>query len=328
MTVSTTHSENRFVGDGVTTVFNFTFQCLKQSSTIVIVKDGQILDPANYTYTFNVNQEVSPGGFATIPVAPANGNEVLVQRATTKTQDDAWALEAKLSTSTLENAFDRACMVQQEVTRDILKKTFRWTGTWSASRNYVIGDAVYLSGSSYVATAANVNSAPPSVNWSLFANSGAGLLWRGAWSALTAYSAGDGVSRNGSSYVAISANTNSAPPSANWDVLAAASTNGEFIATTAKSGSWSNNAGNPANEYPVDATSATTCTMVAATGSRTKSRFYITTGSGILNIDFAANGSVLKNLQAGANVTLVQMQGAYKGVLEVIDIGVNTYAVI
>ena len=47
------------------------------------------------------------------------------------------------------------------------------------------------------------------------------LIWRGTWSGATAYAKSDAVYYNGSSYIAVVANTNSTPPSANWNVLAA-----------------------------------------------------------------------------------------------------------
>lgn len=47
----------------------------------------------------------------------------------------------------------------------------------------------------------------------------AGVEWRGVWSAATNYIVDDAVSRNGNSYVAIAPSLNSAPPSANWDLL-------------------------------------------------------------------------------------------------------------
>lgn len=46
------------------------------------------------------------------------------------------------------------------------------------------------------------------------------FVWRGAWDSGTTYAVSDGVSYNGSSYIATAVSTNSAPPSANWDVLA------------------------------------------------------------------------------------------------------------
>jgi len=51
------------------------------------------------------------------------------------------------------------------------------------------------------------------------------MIWRGAWSAATAYSKNDGVSYNGSSYIALNNVTSSTPPPSdptNWGVLAQA----------------------------------------------------------------------------------------------------------
>lgn len=47
-----------------------------------------------------------------------------------------------------------------------------------------------------------------------------GVNWRGAWSAAETYLVDDAVSHEGSSYVAIAENTNSEPPSAEWELLA------------------------------------------------------------------------------------------------------------
>lgn len=48
---------------------------------------------------------------------------------------------------------------------------------------------------------------------------GAGMTWLGAWSAVTMYLEGDGVQRNGSTYIALDTHLNSAPPSAHWDLV-------------------------------------------------------------------------------------------------------------
>ena len=47
-----------------------------------------------------------------------------------------------------------------------------------------------------------------------------GLIWRGAWSSVADYVVHDGVHINGNSYIAVAPNTNSQPPSANWNMLA------------------------------------------------------------------------------------------------------------
>lgn len=47
-----------------------------------------------------------------------------------------------------------------------------------------------------------------------------GINWTGTWSSATAYNIGDAVARNGSSYIAITANTNHPPPNSTWAILA------------------------------------------------------------------------------------------------------------
>ncbi|MBX9937662.1 MAG: hypothetical protein K2Y32_00330 [Candidatus Obscuribacterales bacterium] len=246
MTVATTHAENKFTGDGVQTVFTFTFQVIKNSPSLVVYKDGAI-QSVGFTVSVNTDQETSPGGAVTFSVAPANGSEVIVRRANPQTQNTDFPLEAKLSTQSVEAAIDKVMLCVQEATADINKKTFVWRGTWSASRNYVIGDAVYYNGSSYLALAANINSAPPSANWATLALRGEGVVWKGAWSNATAYVVNDAVAYNGTSYIAVVNNTNSAPPSANWNVLASkgdAGTNGtngiDGLPGLAWKGAWSN----------------------------------------------------------------------------------------
>src|SRR5207245_2489124 len=66
-----------------------------------------------------------------------------------------------------------------------------WKGAWSSSVQYHATDAVSYGGSSWIALAANLNSAPAAGNaaWSLLAQQGAAgaaaLTWRGAWLAST-----------------------------------------------------------------------------------------------------------------------------------------------
>ena len=54
----------------------------------------------------------------------------------------------------------------------------------------------------------------------------AGLTWRGEWAAGTAYQPRDAVYHQGSSYIALFANTGSTPPTSNWMLLSAAGEEG------------------------------------------------------------------------------------------------------
>lgn len=244
MTVATTHAENKFTGDGVQTVFTFTFQVVKTAPNLVVLKSN-VVQVGTYTTAINADQEASPGGTVTFSVAPANGAEVIVRRVNPQTQSTDFPLEAKLSTASVEAALDKAYMCVQEVSREIAQKTFRWMGTWSSSVAYLVGDAVAYNGTSYICTTANTNSAPPSANWSTLASKGdagySGLNWTGAWNSGTAYVINDGVIYNGTSYIAIANNTNSAPPSANWNTLASKGTDGSGTGDVVGPGSSTNN---------------------------------------------------------------------------------------
>ena len=122
-----------------------------------------------------------------------------------------------------------------------------WTGDWSSTTAYAVGDGVYSNGSSYICIVANTNEPPPDTGfWNELASVGAtgptgpqgptgptgptgpqgpvGMTWTGAWSSTTAYAVGDGVYSGGSSYICVTANTNSPPPSADWNEIAAAAT--------------------------------------------------------------------------------------------------------
>lgn len=61
-----------------------------------------------------------------------------------------------------------------------------------------------------------------------------GLVWRGAWNNATVYVVDDAVSLNGTSYIAVAGNTNSQPPSADWNTLAAKGDAGATGATGAQ----------------------------------------------------------------------------------------------
>lgn len=58
-----------------------------------------------------------------------------------------------------------------------------------------------------------------------------GVSWTGPWNASTTYMPGDAVSLLGSSYIAVEMSSNSAPPGADWSLLAEAGAAGATGAT-------------------------------------------------------------------------------------------------
>lgn len=196
MTVSTTHIENNFTGDGSTTVFNFTFQV--QSAAHVQVKKGGVLQVTGFTVSINQNQETNPGGKVTFVVAPTNGQAVNARRATTLTQDVDFPLESKLNTKNVERVLDKLTMLLQEASANTkgeqgeqgvpgvqgppgevdgpTTSTNNALAVWNGTGGNALkngpsptnnGDTIVASGGQWVATAAAGSSVP----------SGAQILW-------------------------------------------------------------------------------------------------------------------------------------------------------
>ena len=100
--------------------------------------------------------------------------------------------------------------------------TINWTGAWNVATAYVENDGVEDLGSSYIASAGNTGSQPPSANWDSFVVRGdQGFDWRGPWTA-TDFVLDDLVSFQGSSYVNILDTTAAQDPTDNtyWEVFA------------------------------------------------------------------------------------------------------------
>lgn len=115
----------------------------------------------------------------------------------------------------------------------------RQRGNYSAGTAYSALDLVQYGGSTWIAKIATTGNAPPTLpttentQWLLFARSGtAGVVDRGAYSAVTAYAANDIVLDNGSTWIALQSTTGNAPPvlptesNAFWRLLARKGTDG------------------------------------------------------------------------------------------------------
>jgi hypothetical protein len=100
-------------------------------------------------------------------------------------------------------------------------------GNWSSATAYNPSDAVFASGSYWLATTGNSNSAPTASNnnWQVLAT---GINNRGAWDKAANYNAKDAATDGGSYWLALAANNASqpSPTNTNWQQVAAAGTPG------------------------------------------------------------------------------------------------------
>ncbi|MBI1271683.1 hypothetical protein GC174_14745 [bacterium] len=231
MTVNTTHATSPFTGDGVTDTFLFTFDINPLSYAVEVWIENVLQSEANYSVVPNPDQDTNPGGQIIFVTPPTLGDEGEVKRTSPLTQLQGFPKSGAINTLATESTFDKVMRIVQEVVLDISENTFRWRGEWSSLLTYQPGDAVYYGGSSYRAINTNLNSAPPSADWQTVVLKGdsGGLTWRGAWSSATSYVLGDGVTKDGGSYICNAPHTNQAPPNAlYWDILAEGGEDGEM----------------------------------------------------------------------------------------------------
>lgn len=297
MTVSTTANRNTFTGDGVMTVFPFTFT-VQQATDIDIYLD-EVLTVSGYTVAINSS---GVGGTITFSAAPALDVEGLIYRDVPYTQQTALPIESNLPETVLEQAYDKLTMLCQQ-----LKEI--------TDRSITLPITTLLTGL-------------------VFPDAEADMLigWNAAGTALentagTPGPQGDPGSLTGPATtvvgnVPVFADTVGGLVS---DSGVAISGLGTWVLAALKSGTWANDTAGSNVSYPVDATSATICNLVAATGSGKVSRFAITTGSGGLTIN--RNGSDTIDY-LGTSTTVITMARTTSGVLDLQDVAAGLWRVV
>jgi hypothetical protein len=118
MTISSDDNRTNFVGDGSTTVFNFSFRC-DEADWIYCYIDDVAVDPADFTATVNSNQESSPGGYVTLTTAPAVLETLSVIRTLPVLQEVNFVPYEKYRAETVELALDRLIMICQQLKEEV-----------------------------------------------------------------------------------------------------------------------------------------------------------------------------------------------------------------
>ncbi len=140
MTVTNLYEPNYYSGNGVTTVFSYSFTCLL-ASWIVVAVNGVIISNANYTVALNSN---NVGGTVTFNVAPADGLQIAITLMVPDLQLTSFPVEGALPQFTLENAFDTITLITQQLTnalsRTIMQSVFAPLGLTLQIPNPIAGD--------------------------------------------------------------------------------------------------------------------------------------------------------------------------------------------
>ena len=124
MTVaSSTSKAGPYAGDGVTVAFSFAFKVqaltdVNVVSTVTVASvaaDTTLVAGTDYTITLNADQDASPGGIATLTVAPAVGTQTTILRNLTLTQGASLPNQGGFYPKVIENALDKLTMMVQQL---------------------------------------------------------------------------------------------------------------------------------------------------------------------------------------------------------------------
>ncbi len=113
MTLSTTDTNQQFEGNGVITVFTWTYKTLAITDMEVYL-DG-VIQLTGFTLQLNGDQDTSPGGTCTFSVAPGNLVNVNFVRSVEQTQLIDYQPFDAFPSETHETALDRLTMQTQEL---------------------------------------------------------------------------------------------------------------------------------------------------------------------------------------------------------------------
>ncbi len=120
MTISTTDSNQQFVGDDILTVFSWTYKTLDEGD-IDVYLDG-IVQVSGFTVLLNGDQDSSPGGDVTFDVAPADGENVNIVRSVPQTQLVDYVPFDAFPAETHEGALDKLTMLAQDI-QELLERS-------------------------------------------------------------------------------------------------------------------------------------------------------------------------------------------------------------
>ncbi len=197
MTVSSDIPSITYQGDGVTTLFNFGFRIIQESDLKVFIDTVQQVQFSDYDIS-NLTEE---GGDVVFIVAPPALTDVLLTRATAKTQQVDLEPFSEFPANTLEFGLDKLTLITQEIEQrfvdDINPKVFSVFGrVGNVVADITDYSAFYADLTDYNAHKANVD-AHHSQKHLLFGSDhtdvdlttapivGSGLVWIGSfWEAL------------------------------------------------------------------------------------------------------------------------------------------------
>ena len=155
-------------GNGVTTVFPFTFKVFLASDILVTYLDALDVESVlvlttNYTVSLNADQNTSPGGSVTLLVAPATATYITLTSQVTNTQTLALTNSGGFYPESINNALDRTVIQVQQVAEE-LSRTFKIPISSIGTTGENIGDYIAQAAASADASASSAVSSATSAS--------------------------------------------------------------------------------------------------------------------------------------------------------------------
>lgn len=121
---STTRKAGPFTGNGITTVFPFTFKVFQASDLSVIKTDLSLAETTlvlttDYTVSLNANQDSNPGGSITAVVAPASGFLITITSAIPELQPLTLTNAGGFYPTVINDALDRLTIYVQQLSEQV-----------------------------------------------------------------------------------------------------------------------------------------------------------------------------------------------------------------
>lgn len=112
MTLESRSYVNKYIGNGSTTDFPFTFKVWKKNQVRVYVGDGESESDQSVYCSIELT---STGGTVSFPAAPASGKRITIRRGMPFVQEDDYRNGTRFDSEEIEDRFDQDCAERQEL---------------------------------------------------------------------------------------------------------------------------------------------------------------------------------------------------------------------
>lgn len=116
MTLESRINRNRYIGNGATTDFPFTFKVWKTDQILVYTGDGTTEEEVSSDCAVTIT---ASGGTVTFPEAPAYGTIIVIRRNMPYIQEDDYRNGTRFDGEEVEDRFDQDCAERQDLRFDV-----------------------------------------------------------------------------------------------------------------------------------------------------------------------------------------------------------------